>query len=64
MNKLEDSIQIVNQLKNLMDKEREKWKKNPEHLIYYSRLTQDTSAVTHMIAALTNNLESMRDEYD
>jgi hypothetical protein len=64
VNKLEDSIQIVDQLKYLFEKEVKKWKKSPQHLIYYSTLYQDTPAVKHMLQALSNNLESMRDDHD
>jgi|TARA_R110000824_G_scaffold268517_2_gene457140 hypothetical protein len=62
MNKIDESIQIVGQLKTLMEKERQKWLKKPKQLIYYSILYQDTTAVKHMLAALSSNLEAMKDE--
>jgi hypothetical protein len=57
--KIEDSLQIVKQLRILFEKERSKWLANPNHTIYYSRLYQDTPAVFHMLAALEANLISI-----
>ena len=62
--KIDDSIQIVNQLKALMEKERQKWLDSPQHIIYYSRLYQDTTTVKHMLAALSTNLADLKEKQD
>ena len=45
-----------------MEKERQKWLNDSQQSIYYSKLYQDTTAIKHMLEALSNNLTDLRGE--